>query len=313
MTTRTGLDAQLGVAEEVTVGTYVAPTRYVDFLSESLSLDVDRIESEGIRAGRRVLDAADWAPGAKTVSGDVSFNARTRDLGLWLKHAFGGVSTSGAGPYTHTFTPGDLFGKGLTVQVGRPDASGTVQPFSYLGCKVSSLTLSTSVGELVEVSASLIGRDESTAQALGTAAYTASSTLWTFVHGALTIGGTATPVESLELSIENGLQDSRHRLGSDVSTEQREEAKRNITLSAEVDFTNLTHYNRLASGATAAVVLAFTSGSDTLTFTMNCRTDGNTPNVDSTEEIPLSLDLKAVGTTDAAAITAVLVNGQSTP
>lgn len=98
-----------------------------------------------------------------------------------------------------------------------------------------------------------------------------------------------------------------------MTTEQRQEALRAVTLSAVADFTDLTVYNRFVSGAEAAVVLSLTSGSDSLTVTMNCRTDGGTPTVGGVEEIPLNLEMMAVGTSDAAAITAVLVNNASTP
>lgn len=313
MTTRTGLDAQIGFAEEVTVGTRVAPNRWVPFDSESLTLSIERIESDGIRAGRTVLDSLDWAAGSRTVAGDVTMDARTKDLGLFLKHGLGAVSTTGAGPYTHTFVPGDLYGKGLTVQVGRPDTGGTVRPFEYAGCKISGFTLSADVDDILKLGLSLVGRDESTAQSLGTAVYTAASTLFTFVHGSLTIAGAPVPVMSVELSVENGLQGSRHRLGSAVSTEQRQNERREIMLTAEADFQGLTEYNRFVSGATAAAVLVFVSGPDTLTVTLNVRFDGETPTVDGVDEIPLSLPMKAVGTTDAQACTIVLVNAQATP
>ena len=313
MTTRTGLDAQIGFAEEVTVGTRVAPNRWLPFDSETMQLSIDRIESDGIRSGRTVLDALDWAAGAKTVAGDITMDARTKDLGLFLKHGLGAVATAGAGPYTHTFTPGDLFGKGLTVQVGRPDTTGTVRPFEYAGCKISSFTLSADVDDILKLGLSLVGTDESTAQSLGTPSYTAASTLFTFVHGALTIGGTAVPVMSVELSVENGLQDARHRLGSATTTEQRQNERREIMLTAEADFQGLTEYNRFVSGATAAAVLTFTSGTDVLTVTLNVRFDGETPTVAGVDEIPLSLSMKAVGTSDANACTITLVNGQATP
>ena len=50
-----GLGGQLGLAAESTYGTFVAPTRWFEFNSESLHLERERIESAGIRAGRRVL------------------------------------------------------------------------------------------------------------------------------------------------------------------------------------------------------------------------------------------------------------------
>ncbi|MCP4961318.1 MAG: hypothetical protein GY925_18895 [Actinomycetia bacterium] len=313
MTTRTGLDAQVGVAEESTVGTFVAPTDYFPFLDEGMEAVNARIDSDAIRAGRTILDSDDWAAGARTVSGSVALEARTKQIGMILKHTFGAVATTGSGPYVHTFTPGDLFGKGLSVQGGRPDAGGVVRAFTYTGCKVSSLTLSAAVDEAVKLDVDLVGQDEDTGQTLGTFSDPDAGTLFTFVHGALTIGGTAVPCESVSLTIDNGLQSTRHRLGSVVSTEQRQEARRTVTVDVVADFEDLVNYNRVVSGAEAAVVLTFTSGTTILAITMNCRTDGETPTVSGVEEIPLNLSLMAVGSTDAAAITCVYTNAEATP
>ena len=72
-----------------------------------------------------------WAAGQKRVEGTVSFEAPSKGLGLWVKHALGAVSITTPSGATnsrlHTHTLGDPYGLGLTVQVGRPDTSGTVQ------------------------------------------------------------------------------------------------------------------------------------------------------------------------------------------
>ena len=50
---QTGLDAQFGIAEESTFGTYVAPSRYILAKSESMGLQLPRIEDAAIGAGSR--------------------------------------------------------------------------------------------------------------------------------------------------------------------------------------------------------------------------------------------------------------------
>jgi len=59
------------------------------------------------------------------------------------------------------------------------------------------------------------------------------------------------------------------------------------------------------------MVLDFTSGTDRVTITTNVRFDGESPQVGGREILTQSVPFKCVGTTDAAAITAVLVNGDS--
>jgi len=82
---------ELGIVDESTYGTYVEPTRFYPFESDTMTNTIARIESASIRAGRVFMDDEDWAPGGKTISGDVNLELRTKDIGLWLK----AVSRSG--------------------------------------------------------------------------------------------------------------------------------------------------------------------------------------------------------------------------
>src|SRR5260370_8219572 len=132
----TGLAAQLGLAEESTFGTYVAPARYHEFGSENVKLKVERIEEKGLRSGQRVLRSSQWAVGKQTADGDVVLEVWNKSHGLWLKHAFGSVALSqpsvgtDPGVWDQTFTPGDLVRKSLTVHLRRPTHAATVPPFS---------------------------------------------------------------------------------------------------------------------------------------------------------------------------------------
>ena len=57
MGSKTGLAAQLGVGVESSWGTRVAASRFLEITSESLKLDIQRVESQGLRAGRRFTHA----------------------------------------------------------------------------------------------------------------------------------------------------------------------------------------------------------------------------------------------------------------
>lgn len=158
--TRTGLSAQIGYATETTVGTPVTVTAFVPLLSETLGQDKTRLESSGIIAGRRVLTSNQWNGGNVTVSGSVQHELYNRGLGKLFTVMFGDVTTTGAGPYTHTFTPGNLVGDALTVQVGRPATNGTIYPFTYAGMKVASWEIACAQGEIATVGLDLVGQRE---------------------------------------------------------------------------------------------------------------------------------------------------------
>lgn len=153
MTLKSGLGASLGFGDESTWGTAVAPTVWVPFLEESLSTEIERLTSEAIIAGARVPRSSQWAEGAITASGDVSMELNDLSKGLLLKHMFGGATTTGP------FSPADISGLGLTVQVGIPDVNtGTVRPKTLAGGKVASWELAVAAGEVATLGLSLVGR-----------------------------------------------------------------------------------------------------------------------------------------------------------
>jgi hypothetical protein len=311
-----GQGGQIGLIGESTYGTFVAPTRFHEFVSESLALERERIESVGLGAGRRVQRR--WAAGIQRVTGDVEFELAAQGFGLLFTHIFGAVATAGTNPYTHTFTPGDLTGKSLTVQVGRPDIAGTVRVFSYLGMKVTGAEITGAVNDYAKMTVSFYGAHEDTTQTLATATYPATLSPFTFVHGSVTVAGSAFDVREFSFNIDNALAVDRHFIRATTPERPKEPLEagwRQVTGSLSADFTDLTAYNRYVAGTEAALVLTFNaSASAILTITMNVRYDGETPTIGGPDLLELTLPFKAISTTsDAAAVTAVLTNADVAP
>jgi len=311
--TSSGIDAQLGYVEEVTFGTYVAPTRFSEFVSEDIKFDIERIESKGIRAGRRLQTR--WKPSVQRAAGNIVMELTPGGSGLLLKHAWGAVTTAGAGPYTHTYSQGALDGESLTVQVGRPDISGTVQPFSYTGMKVADWEIACAVGEIPTLTLGMYGAAETTGESLETASYPSNDDPFVFTEGSLTIAGTEVCVRDVSMKGTNGLKIDRHFICAAEGAAPKEALEselREITGSFSADFESLTQYARYTAGTEAALVLSFTSGADSLVITTNTRFDGETPTVTGMELLELPVNFKLVSdTSDAAAFTAVLTNTDS--
>jgi Phage tail tube protein len=311
-----GLGGQLGLAEEVTYGTYVAPARYLEFNTENVNYERERIESAGIRAGRRVLHR--WAQGIQRVQGRIVMECAPQGNALLWKHILGSISTSGTNPYTHTATPGDLSGKSLTLQIGRPDIGGTVRSFSYLGCKIASAELACSLNQWAMLTLNVYGAHEDTTQTLGTASYPATYTPFTFTAGSLQIAAANYDVQEFSMSIDNGLALNRHFIRATTPERPKEPLEANrraITGTITSDFIDLTAYNRFVNGTEAAMVLTFNSGAAAqLTVTLNVRYDGETPDIGGAELVGQSLPWKALSSTsDAAAVTVAITNADTTP
>lgn len=312
----TGLAGQLMVGEEVTHGTAVTPTRGYEFVSESMKLDIARLESQGIRAGTRIRRSDRWAAGRKTVSGSIAMELANKSFGLWLKHMFGAIAitTPGGGTLTrdHTATPGDL-PAGLTVQFGRPDETGTVQPFTYEGCVVTDWELTAETGQISTLSVDLSAEDETTVTGLATASYPAGLTLLTYVGATLDIAGAEVPVKKATVKGSNGLNTDRTRLGSQLRRIPVEGTWREYSGEVEAYFASLAAYNRFVNGTEAALVLEWvganieTTLNYGLTITANVRFDGETPTVGGPDEImqPLPFVCRDTGSGPGTAISVV--------
>ena len=166
-----GLLGQLGYKSETTVGTPVTVTTFhPGYVSDNPVRSQPPIVSKGIRAGRRVPTSL--STGAKTVEGSVKTELYSLPLATLLRHMFGTIATTGAGPYVHTASPGTLTGKSMTMQVGIPGAAGAVHSFTYKACKIEKWVLGGKVGELGTLDFDISAWDyvTSTALATGTAA-----------------------------------------------------------------------------------------------------------------------------------------------
>lgn len=309
------VNAQIGYASETTYGTAVTPSAFLPLVSESIAATRERLESAAVLAGRKVITSEQWNGGPMAVDGDVQHELYANGLGILFLHMFGSVATSGPGPYVHEFTPGPLDGKGLTVQVGRPGTGGVVHPFTYSGCKVVDWEIACSSGEIATLGLTVAGRGESTSMGLATASYpSGASKPLKFNHASVTLAGDAAEVTGLTISGANGLKTDRRFLSDERRAEPLEEGRREYTGTLDVEFADLTHYNRFVDGTEAALVVDFTAGTDKVVIEGNVRFDGGPPNVGGQTILTQSIPIKFVasGALDSSAIKATLTNQTST-
>ena len=313
MAIRSGLAAQIGIGVETTVGTAATPTRFYEFNDESIAMTIERIESEGLRTGNRVLRSDRYASGQKAIEGSFSMDMTADNTAILFKHALGAVAT--AGTYTHTCTMADPFGLGLTIEVGRPGNDGTVRAFTYAGCKINSLDLSVSVGELLSAEFGVIGTTAETIGTVTAASYGSSLELLHFAGAAITVAGVAYPCKDFSLSVNNGLTGDRFVLGSQVAQQPIASSLAEVTGSLTSEFLDATAYNRVINATHAAVVATFTdSTADTITVTVPvARFDGDTPSVGGPDILDQTLNFKGLFNGTDSPVTIAVKNGDSAP
>jgi hypothetical protein len=254
--TRSGLSAQLGIATEETVGTYKAPSTFLPFESESLVLTKNYIESKGLRAGAQVQSQTLHAASSRTVAGDFSMEFLDTGMGKILNLLHGNTVTpskSETKTYKQTHEIGksgkDPYGKSLTIQVGRPDTANTVQPFSYLGCKVTGIAFSVDSGGTMMVNPTIVGLDEKTGEALGSATYATEYRPFTFEKMEVKIGGSKVAyVRSLTINVSVPQSTDRMNLGqSGIILEPILNDFVTVDVSATLEFASLTNHTRFTN------------------------------------------------------------------
>ncbi len=330
-----GLSAQIGFAQETAVGTIATPTRFLEFNSESLSLEKNIVQGSGLRAGGQYARSNRRAYTTKTAGGDVELDVVTRGMGLLFKNMLGAaappVLIGGVGSaYQHVYTPGNTTGLSMTVQKGVPQLDGVVRPFTYNGCKVAEWELSCEVGEILTLSVGLDAWNETTGTALATASYTAGAQPFHFAQGAILLGGTASTsggvttltggtavaaVTGASISGTNNLANERFYFGSaGVKAEQIENDWRELSGSLDVEFVSQAAvYDTFASDAATALQLTFTnptaiSGSNFPTVEVlipSIRFDGESPQVGGPDIVTQSCDF--TGLEDAAGNPAIQI------
>lgn len=301
---------QVGWKSESTWGTGVTVDTFVPVLESTLDVDEGFLRSSGIRAGRRTRSPGRL--GARTVAGSVRLELPNTSIAALLKHMFGTVNTTGAGPYTHTYSPGPQVSKSLTLQTGITDASDTTRPFTATGAKLGAWELSASVGELAELSFDWTAKDVVTATALASASY-ATITPFSFIDASVSVNGSAVAsANAVTLSASKNLRDDRHVLGSRYIREQLEDEHWEFTSEISADFDDLTLYALGVAGTQVASVLTYSNGVESLVITTSGQVIGDPPSLTriGLEEQTIRLD-HSHASTDAGAITAVLTNSES--
>ena len=203
---RSGLSAQAMIKTETTVNTYVAPTDGLWLVSESIKREVQKIKSNAIVATRRLMTADQHYNGNETIAGSLQLELTDGGAEDALALIFGPPVESGS--YIRTWAgPLDLFGASATLQIGRPDVSGTVQPFTFTGVKATAAEIACAVGEVATIGLDVVAMNEINVRTVTDGATTNTDATVTSVTAAFSpddvgkpISGTGIPANTTILS-----------------------------------------------------------------------------------------------------------------
>jgi hypothetical protein len=202
-----GLSGQVGTVTAPSYGdSATAVTQFYEFLSENFQFVPNFLDGMGLKAGQAFNRGSRTVQSQFDVNGDLTMEhtdgsagtAAGSSMGFWWKHALGSSVTTptviATTAYKQIHTPGSKAGLFATVQVGRPQISGvTVQPFTYVGAKVTDWEFSCNDNQIAQLKLTFDGQTESTAVSLASASYPSPNALFSFADGTnFKLGGTAT-------------------------------------------------------------------------------------------------------------------------
>ena len=136
---------------------------------------------------------------------------------------------------------------------------------------------------------------------------------WWAVKAWLRVAGTVCWVNSCAVCGDNGIdKDFKACAAVGGVPTIRESGLRAYTGSMTADFDGLTQYNRYLGTDQSALVIVIQDGTSDLTITTNVMYTGSTPTVSGPEVLKQESPFECLSvTSDAAAITMVLTNGDS--
>lgn len=318
MAIRSGLGAQVGFAAETTYGTYTAPDRFLEFNNESLDVQIERIESQGIRAGSTVRRTARWARNDKGANGPVTFEVADKGFGLLFKHSLGDVAITTPGGATdarlHTHTLGDMDDLYLTAQKGVPDTGGNTRPFSFMGGLVTEFELMLDVDGQLMFTPTFDFRDWTTSESLETAAFPSDDRIYFYQQGAIEVDDGAVEATQLAVRVNHQMKTDRFYLnGAGTKGLPLLNGMREIGGELTFEFSSMTEANRFLTGVPGAEVevdaqltgRTIESGFnyEVGAVLAKCRFDGGMPMVQGPDVITITCPFVALDDGSAEVIT----------
>jgi len=240
----------------VAPGTYVAPTKFFSFNSESIAVVEETVFRRPIRLSADVISAV---PGNFHPEGELNLESM-EDVIIWFLWASRtAIVKTGSSPnftYTITPTPAAVPNKTLSLTIVR---NGVV--FGYTGVCLNNFKFGVDNG-LMTFSTSVIGRDEAV-QSLPVPTF---STVLPFGAGTYSIEiPTASPVldtDTFEFSVEDNAEAQFRLKNTGRGAQFIKYGERSSTTTVERDFVDRTDYDAFKAITAQSVTITASKGSN---------------------------------------------------
>lgn len=253
-----GLGTSVGFSAEGTVGTATTSgMRWIQHDKVTAEYVKGTVTSTGLHQGlyqqgkrRNIL--------TKQAKVQFSCDVAANKMGLLFKQAIGSTAAAaqvgGTAAWLQTHIPGDSLTQAMTVQVNKAASTGTLQQFTYSGCKIIDWQLAVARGQIAKWDMTMDAWLEDTSTGLAAVSYVATD-VQHFAQGSMTVGGTVVAgppisitspattvalIQDITIKGVNPLKTDRFTLGSTTKAEQLSNNFRQITGTVTLEFANLT-------------------------------------------------------------------------
>jgi hypothetical protein len=244
-----GASGILGLAPETVVGTYVAPTKYVPFMSESIKAASDNIDRRPVRQSADIIGTV---PGNQHFEGDIEMEALTDCVPYFLNASRLTLVKTGTTPLIYTGTPTAIGVPTKTVSLTIV-RNGIV--FGYAGCVVGGFNFSLKDDGRLMFKPSIVALSEAP-QSSPTATW---PTTIPFGPGMYSLQiPTASQVldaDTLEFTVNDNAEAQYRMKSSGRGPSFIKFGEREVTLKTERDFVTRTEYDNFKNVTSQAITL----------------------------------------------------------
>jgi hypothetical protein len=237
------------MAKETTWGTFVTPSRWFEFESETLEYKPKRIVGVGLANGLAVQRNATRQQTTSTVNGDIKWPMYYKSMGLFLGGIMGTLTTTAVQQsatigylQTHALAVNTI-GQSLSFQKGVPEVTtGTIRQYNYFGAKITKAVFECAADQFLQATYSIDAKGYDTSNAYATPVYQTPNPIFAFNQGTFKLGsfGSEVAIEGVRkwtMTIERPLRvDNFYLDGTGLKQEQVGNNFVKITVDLESEY-----------------------------------------------------------------------------
>ena len=309
MAQQKGVNTILVIGEEATFGTQATDGFTVPFNTFSVNAS-QNVNMPATISGTR--NPVEPFRGNKDVSGSIVLPVDGAAMWYWLQMMFGDPSTTGTGPYVHTFDIGSVQ-PSYTLETQFTDLATDIF-YQYLGCKVSSWSMTLGGdGELV-TTLNILGADsdKDSSSFDGTPTSVSIDRLDNFEASLTEGGGALSNATEVSFTVDFGLDPNNFVIGGSGVRGSLPEGIVGVTGNLKTLFEDATLLDKAIAGTESSLVITIQeSASNQLVIEFNeLQYSLKTPDVPGPQGLLVDLDFQGYYDDhgDASAVVVELTN-----